>query len=167
MGTITQQHWVCHLEGFNDADKRLIREVFEQKEGWADHGKYVKLADPRSGLASRRGFFRMIKTPESVMRVLYPEPHLRGLSVTDRGGSTILVHIHAKNWDRIPPDSDFRDLRSYRVALINHELSHVFGHDHVKCPQSGLPADVRQQPSKPLGGCEPNETVVLYDSAGV
>ena len=71
------------------------------------------------------------------------------------------------NWDRLPHHKgcQFKDLESYQLALINHELAHVAGFGHVDCPKIGYPADVRQQPSVGLRGCLPTNEVILYPVA--
>ena len=96
---------------------------------------------------------------------MFPYKHLHELSVTDSRTRPVTVYIHASNWARIPQGSEYQDLDDYRAALINHELAHVFGYGHVHCAAPGMPADVRQQPSKSLRGCIPTTKVLLYNSA--
>lgn len=79
----------------------------------------------------------------------------------------IQVFFLYENWIKIPKHmgSEYTDLYEYRIALINHELAHVLGFGHVQCPSPGLPCDVRQQPSRGLGGCLPTTEVYIYPYA--
>lgn len=103
-------------------------------------------------------------TTDNELRKLYPLlKHTTKLSLTDRGKSPMHIHLHLDNWLGVPrtSGSEYGTLRDYRLALINHEFSHVFGHDHVSCAAPGEECDVRQQPSRALGGCLPTTRVII------
>jgi hypothetical protein len=141
------------LDGFSEAEAAFFDAVVAHPRGWMSAG-FQFLRGPRSG-----AFCVVHKTGADAMARLYPQTHLQGLSVTDRGTQPIQVHLNARNWDAIPPASEFLELAAYREALINHELGHVLGYNHALCPKLAGPADIMQQPSKPLHGCTPSRWV--------
>jgi hypothetical protein len=104
-------------------------------------------------------------TTQKEMAKLYPELKSHGLSLTDRSLSPMHIHLHLENWLHIPTHlgSDFKHLDAYRKALIEHELAHALGYDHVGCACKGCPRDTRQQPSRSSGGCDPNHAEVIIN----
>lgn len=48
------------------------------------------------------------------------------------------------------------DIVSYRHYLLNHEIGHLIGFDHVSCTTPGQAAPVMVQQSMSLEGCTPN-----------
>ena len=47
-------------------------------------------------------------------------------------------------------------LSDYRTNVINHEMGHYLGFDHMRCPGAGGPAPIMQTQTIDLGGCVPN-----------
>jgi hypothetical protein len=120
---------------------------------------------------------RMSKNPDVIVHLstdkqlkeMYPQlkQYPSKLSLTDRGVDPMRIYLHLENWLSIPhgQGSEYTSLRDYRQALINHEFVHAFGHDHVSCPCKGCLSDVRQQPSRHLGGCLPTTKIVFHKKA--
>lgn len=50
------------------------------------------------------------------------------------------------------------DLDGYRGYLINHEVGHLLGARHVRCPAPGQPAPVMMQQTKRVTPCVPSNT---------
>jgi hypothetical protein len=154
--------WVCTVHNFTNNEIKFIQAVFNDTNGWLLHGKQIQIVDNFDSSSIMTGKkFKIHKFFDKEMAKKFPEVHLLGLSVTDRRNNITQVYIHGENWNQLPPESDYTVLREYRIALINHEVAHVFGYNHVSCQTVGLPSDVRQQPSLSLGGCTPTTSVIL------
>ena len=65
--------------------------------------------------------------------------------------STLMIDV--RRWLRGAPSFAI-DLSGYRTMVINHEMGHVLGFDHMLCP--GQPAPVMQTQTIALNGCTPN-----------
>jgi hypothetical protein len=70
-----------------------------------------------------------------------------------RFGQTLMINL--ARWlngaDGYPVSPD-----DYRTAVINHEMGHFLGFDHMKCPGRGMPGPIMMTQTISLDGCEPN-----------
>jgi hypothetical protein len=71
-----------------------------------------------------------------------------------RYGSTILINL--RRWLQGAPGFNI-SLAGYRREVINHEVGHLLGFNHMLCPGAGKPAPVMQTQTISLGGCTINE----------
>ena len=154
---ITEAAYSLAPKHFSDSDLRYFR---ASEQAFADAGIKIRQV-------ARGGDVIIHLSTEKQLRSLYPTLKNHSLSLTDRGLRPMHIHLHVNNWFTIPTHlgSEYTNLDDYRTALISHELSHVLGHDHVSCACPGCPSDVRQQPSRGLGGCEPTTKVVFHKNA--
>lgn len=136
--------------GFSASDGRYMRASIK---AYKDAGITIEWVS--------KGDYVMHLTSRKTMKKLYPEVERASLSVTDRRDH--VIHLLRDNWDTIPVHlgSEYTNLHEYRTALVSHELAHALGHDHVTCACVGCVSDVRQQPSRELGGCVPTTSVVF------
>ena len=84
-------------------------------------------------------------------------------NVSCDSASTERVMINAYRWARGADTFGAKAMLPYRQMLINHEVGHRLGHNHVSCQTPGTLAPVMQQQTKSLdiGGikCKPNPWV--------
>ncbi|MFE3144137.1 DUF3152 domain-containing protein [Streptomyces scopuliridis] len=84
-------------------------------------------------------------------------------NVSCDSASTDRVMINAFRWARGAKTFGDKAMLSYRQMLINHEVGHRLGHNHVSCRTPGALAPVMQQQTKSLDiegiKCKPNPWV--------
>ncbi|WP_433402987.1 DUF3152 domain-containing protein [Streptomyces sp. CA-146814] len=84
-------------------------------------------------------------------------------NVSCDSASTDRVMINAYRWAQGSATFGPKKMLAYRQMLINHEVGHRLGHDHVSCRTPGAPAPVMQQQTKSLDidgiKCKPNPWV--------
>lgn len=81
-------------------------------------------------------------------------------NVSCDSASTDRVMINAYRWAQGSATFGPKNLLAYRQMLINHEVGHRLGHNHVSCRTPGALAPVMQQQTKSLDidgiKCKPN-----------
>lgn len=122
---------------------------------------HATLIDPR-GWATGGHVFQRVDTDGADFRVILASPALtdqlcaplqtRG-QVSCRNGE--MVVLNALRWATGVEDYG-ADLASYREYLVNHEVGHRLGRNHVDCPGAGQPAPIMMQQTYGVGDCTPN-----------
>jgi hypothetical protein len=119
------------------------------------------LADPRSWIGDGRHGFRrvpeggtftvVVATPATVDELCRPL-ETAGRYSCGRNG---YVALNLDRWNGAT-DTWTASLEEYRRYLVNHEVGHYVGGQHVPCPGPGQLAPVMQQQTIRLDGCLPN-----------
>lgn len=119
------------------------------------------LADPRSWIGGGRLGFRrvpeggrftvVVATPATVDELCRPL-NTAGRYSCGRNG---YVALNLDRWNGAT-DTWPASLEEYRRYLVNHEIGHYVGGQHVPCPGPGQLAPVMQQQTIDLDGCLPN-----------
>ncbi len=118
------------------------------------------LADPNGWAAAGLRFARverhadftvLLAKPKTVNRLCKPLKTGGVYSCGLRGRAV----LNAVRWRR--GVRHFRgDLVTYRQYLVNHEVGHLLGQPHRRCPVRGGPAPLMMQQTKHLDRCKPN-----------
>jgi putative cell wall-binding protein len=124
----------------------------------------VILSDRRSWTAPGDVRLQRVEPAQAQIRVLLARPSTVD-AVCARGGLTTrgryscwsgeFAALNLTRWTT--GASGFTGpLPAYRGYLVNHEVGHALGHDHVGCPRAGALAPVMMQQTVSTGACLPN-----------
>jgi hypothetical protein len=131
-----------------DATARQIQTTLTDPRSWIGGGDWrlELVSDP-----ARADFTVFLATPKTVDRYCWP---LRTYGrVSCQAGDRVM--LNAWRWAHAA-DAYGSDVGAYRQYLVNHEVGHRLGHNHVGCPGKGKRAPVMMQQTKSVGSCEAN-----------
>jgi hypothetical protein len=123
------------------------------------------LQDPRRGWAAagERRLRRVDDPLAADVRVVLAAPDTVDRLCAASGVETLGIYscwdgqramLNVTRWEH--GATDVASLATYRTYLVNHEVGHAFGGDHVDCPAPGGLAPVMMQQTKTTGACRPN-----------
>ena len=127
-------------DGFEEVERIRIDRIIQDEKGWRSLGWNFERTDGNpnyfsfgmgGGASNEPGEVDVVlhrKTREE-MEELFPQAHLKGLSVTDFGSRPMHIYFDAQNWASVP--SGFEgDQEMYHQYLVQHEMGHILGYQH-------------------------------------
>ncbi len=124
---------------------RLVMGILNNPQGWG-HGGAMSFART-DGKADIRV---VLASPDKVDEMCAPLATHGDYSCGRYGHAA----INYTRWVTGAPEFD--DLTVYRQYVINHEVGHLLGHPHERCPGAGEIAPIMQQQSIHVSPCLPN-----------
>ncbi len=125
-----------------------IQRTLSDPRSWAGSGLWrMKLV----GAGQRADFSVLVATPRTTDRLCAPLL-TRGKVSCQSGNEAVL---NARRW-AFGVSYYKGDVDAYRIYLANHEVGHILGFGHERCPSGGRAAPVMQQQTKGLQGCRAN-----------
>jgi hypothetical protein len=116
-------------------------------DGWSKHGYSFEPVDTNENVHIR------LSSPATVKKIC----GLPGnLSCAELGGK--FMYLNADRWFNGALPSKL-SLEEYRQYMVSHEIGHILGFEHKKCPCKNCPAPVMMQQTKGIGECNPNTVV--------
>ena len=138
------------VEGTTDKQMKIVKNCMYDRRGWKSRGyRFV----PARGTADITFYFMK---PTHMDSMFGHHERLRGLSVTaTTPNGTSDVYFHLGNWNRPPAafkSSSHRRTR-YRMYLVNHEIGHALGFNHVTADTVAQHAAKQRRSTQPTPSC--------------
>ena len=115
--------------------------------GWSKHGYFFEDVSQGEQVIIR------LSSPATVKKLCGLSDNL---SCAELGGRHMYLNAH--RWFHGSKKSKL-SLEDYRQYMVSHEIGHILGHDHKKCPCKGCDAPIMMQQTLGLGNCKPNTHV--------
>ena len=116
-------------------------------DGWSKYGYFFEPVESGESVTIR------LSSPSTIKKVCgLPD----NLSCAELGGR--YMYLNANRWFHGAAASKL-SLDDYRQYMISHEIGHILGRDHEKCPCIGCLAPIMMQQTKGIGECKPNTSV--------
>ena len=134
----------------HDEFVELLQIYLADPDGWEAHGYRFELVDANPDV-----IIRLVSHTSIVKLCGLPN----NLSCAEMNGKH--MYLNAKRWMHGSPHSK-QSLEGYRQYVVSHEMGHILGYEHVKCPDNG-PAPIMMQQTLGIGQCTPNTKITKTD----
>ena len=120
------------------------------------------VADPDGWESKGYSFVHVQKNPDIVIHLSSVEGLKKvgcdpKLNCAEMNGKHI--HVNADLWSGKTQNKSQLQLVDNRQYILSHEMGHILGYGHVKCPGVGNLAPIMLQQTKGIGACVPSTKV--------
>jgi hypothetical protein len=141
---------------------RVVHSILRHQRGWRAYGYVFKRV-----AAHAKPSILIDLVPQAEMTRRFPD--FPQLSVCARTGTETKdqIFINEDRWMHGTTLADFESLHQYRTYVINHEVGHALGADHLECRGCGLDAPLMLQQTLGTKCCtvNPYPTDADYENA--
>lgn len=125
----------------------LVMAYLNSPDGWTQYGYVFNISEKNASVNIRL----------SSQTTIRKKCGFTGkLSCAELGGRH--MYLNADRWFRGSKSSRLT-LNNYRQYMISHEIGHILGKGHSKCPCKGCHAPIMMQQTRGIGECIPNTNV--------
>lgn len=115
--------------------------------GWSKHGYFFEPVEKGESVLIR------LSSPATIKKICGLPSNL---SCAELGGR--FMYLNSDRWFHGAPASKL-SLTDYRQYMISHEIGHILGHEHKKCPCKNCHAPIMMQQTLGIGECKPSTKV--------
>jgi hypothetical protein len=123
----------------------------------------VYLNDPEGWVSKGYTFVDVSENEDILIRLVSPRSIVKNCGIPDNLSCAVMnghnIYLNADRWFHGSHRSKL-GIEDYRQYMVTHEVGHILGHDHEKCPCKGCKAPVMMQQTKGIGKCVPNIKLV-------
>jgi len=120
-----------------------IRIYLNFPDGWVKYGYFFEPVLENEAVLIR------LSSPATIKQLCGYDK----LSCAEFGGR--FMYLNSDRWFYGSAKSKL-GLSDYRQYMVTHEMGHILGHDHEKCPCKNCPAPLMMQQTLGIGECKPN-----------
>jgi hypothetical protein len=147
-------------------DEDVSKKYFIRLPNLISFAIFVYLNDPDGWGSKGYSFEEVTENEDILIRLASPRTVVKkcglpaDLSCAELNGR--LVFLNADRWFHGSTKSKL-GIEDYRQYMVSHEIGHILGYDHTKCPCVNCKAPIMMQQTKGIGKCVPNIKVVNKD----
>lgn len=155
--------WGSNTVWTADSFAATVDRIIAEPRGWTTSAQ-SPVTDAAEHMTDASWSFQRVSDSSYGVRILLATPDTTDKLCGQYGMDTEGVYscrfghtevINLRRWLRGAPGFPI-SLDGYHTMVIDHEMGHFLGFDHMKCPGAGKPAPVMQEQTMDLAGCTIN-----------